>query len=343
MRSTKLGKSIHLLSFIAKLLRKIELKCVTFPFETSLRELDVHNIHRVGNWLSAETLANVQKIHLCLSGRFYHWMKQRADALNESQLVNFISGKSAALIDFECVNPPSDGIFVELSHHVPHIERVSELKYATTNATVNNNNGSGDSGFPSDYQAKWKFFNAFTHLKNTTLASMTVNFSDCGEAFSILAKRQTIEKLRLNFGYGNGNRGNPVKTADLNRLTRLKTLYLSNFDDKDSSEFANALFENLPALTTCEFDGKHINQDRIIELIGLAPRLKVLIFNGQSLSSCSVAFYKKLIKLRAPSDGQDVDERNRLTIHIDAGSARECLQKIGRKRYKPNIVMLRAN
>lgn len=300
-----------------------------------LRELIVHNANDVSEWLSANVFVNLQKFHLCLThDRFYD--QAAADALNESCLTGFISGKLESLISFECINAPSETVFVELSRHHPSIERVGGLKYWS-----NGNNGSGAGISYRDYKENWQYFNAFTHLKDVSLRSSTVNFSDSGEAFSILAKHQTVEQLKLTFGRRNENLDNPVKITDLKRLTRLKTLFLNNFHDKLSKELVNALFAHLPALTTCTIDGKHPIQGRIIELIGLAKNLKVLKFTD-SFPTFSVYFYKKLLKLRAPPYGQEADETNRLTIYIDDENAHACVQKL-RKRYKPNIIMLRTN
>lgn len=132
--------------------------------------------------------------------------------------------------------------------------------------------------------------------------------------------------------------GNSVRIAELTRLTKLKTLYLQNFNDLKSKKFANELFAHLPALTTCMINGKRLSQPRVIELIGLARNLKVLKFDGK-FSTFSVPFYKKLVKCRELPYGQNYTEKNRLVIHIDRETARDCVKMLG-KRYKPSIIML---
>lgn len=265
---------------------------------------------------------------------------------NESRLIHFISNKPASLIDFECIGSLSDRIVVELSRHFPNIERVGEIKYWPNDTTVddddNNNNNNGGGTVSSNFYGEWKYFNAFTNLKGASLKSWTSDFSDSGEAFSILAKRQTIEELHLSFGLDNRNWGNSVKTVDLKRLIRLKTLHLRNFNDDRSNVFVNFLFANLPALTTCTIDGKRPKQDRIIELIKLAPNLKVLKLYFK-FTLFSIPFYKKLVKCRAPPDGQDASEENRLVIYIDGDNAQKCVKELGKyKRYKPSIITLRS-
>lgn len=316
---------------------------------SNLREIRFHNIHSLGKWFSPELFTSAEKIHLCLSheSRRHFWHQQfhhDRNAFNESRLIHFLAHKPGLLIDFECINAPSDGIFVALSLQYPKIERLSEIKCWPTNTVANNNNNNGGAAAAAPmnrFQRDYGYFNAFTNLKEVCMKSATGNFSDLGKMFSILAKRQTIEQLKLNLGSSLSDQGNPVNTADLKRLTQLKTLNLSNFDDKRSKEFVNTLFANLPALTTCTIDGKHPKQGRIIELIKLAPNLKVLKFNGK-FKSLSASFYKKLAKCREPPDGQDASEKTRLVIHVDRKSAQNCLEKLGVKRYKPSIVMIRS-
>lgn len=294
----------------------------------NLREFRIHCICRVPEWLQATQFVNLQKLHVCFI-QSHDWMTTGLiQAKNESILINFISGKKDTLIDFECINAPSENIFVELSRHNPNIERVHGLKYwSNTDATMDNR--------------KWRYLDAFTHLKHIGLRSDTANFSDSGEAFRILAKHQTIVEMKLTFGFTVENRAYPVKINDLKRLTRLKTLHMNNFDDKRCKEFVNELFGNLPALAECTINGKHPTQGRIIELIGLAKHLQVLKFTG-SFRTFSVDFYKKLVKLRAPPDGQETDDNHRITIYINGDDARACIDKL-KKRYKPNIITIRLN
>lgn len=115
---------------------------------------------------------------------------------------------------------------------------------------------------------------------------------------------------------------------------------MNKFYDERCNEFVNLLFGNLPALTECTINGKHPIQERIIELIGLAKQLKVLKFTG-SFPTFSVHFYKKLVKLRAPPDGQEAEDAHRLTIYINGDNANACINQL-KKRYKPNIITIRS-
>lgn len=162
-----------------------------------------------------------------------------------------------------------------------------------------------------------------------------------GEVFSILAIRQTIEHMQLTFGLNNQHRNDPVRIADLKRLSRLKTLNLVNFNDNRSKEFVNLLFVNLPALTSCTIDGKHPNQGRIVELIKFAPNLKGLKFN-RKFKMFSKQFYEKLVKCRTPSGGQAANDDNHLMIYIDGDNVKKCVKSLGKRGYKPSIIMLRS-
>lgn len=306
----------------------------------NLRELHVHNVRSVYEWLLAKEFISLQKIHLSLSHN-HPWNIDQINALNESCLTYFISEKSTSLVEFECINAPSEGVFVKLSRHIPSIDHVGELSFWSNDAAVNNNAGGGGGIVPSVYYASWEYFSAFTSLKHVSLRSMSANFSDSGEAFSILAKRQTIERLQLTFGLDSDDLGNPIDAADLKQLTRLTTLNLQNFNDDRSNEFMTKLFANLPALTTCTIDGENPKKDRIIELIRMAKNLKVLKLFGV-FKSFSVTFYKRLLQLRAPPVGQNADAKNQLSIYVDEYSARSCMRDL-RVQYKSNIITLKIN
>lgn len=125
-----------------------------------------------------------------------------------SRLAYFISGKPASLVEFKCIGARTIGVFHELSRHIPNIERVSEIEYSANTAAFNNNNdGSARSFIPNNFQGRWKYFNEFHNLKDVSLRSHTVDFSDSGEAFSIMAKRNTVEKMKLTFGWNASNEG----------------------------------------------------------------------------------------------------------------------------------------
>lgn len=303
----------------------------------NIRELRLHNVILLDVWLAVGAFPSLQKLHFCFESES---MLERM--MNELILMEFFLAKPASLIDFECIKIPSDRIFNALSGLNPGIERLGQIEYWSNDD--NNNGGGGGGAMLNGSHAKWNYLDKFTNLKDIDLKSSTANFSDLGEVFSILAKRQTIEGLHLSFGMDTSDQGHPVRFADVKRLTQLKTLHLYNSNGDRSKEFIDSLFTNLPALTSCAFVGKHPKHGRIIELIKLARNLKVLIFDCK-FTTFSVRFYKKLLKCRAPADGQNqnaVGEGNRLVIHIDHGSAQKCLNELGPKRYKPSIIQIRS-
>lgn len=293
----------------------------------NIRELHMHNIVLLDEWLSVEAFPNLRKLHFC----FISNLSALEHSMNELILMLFIATKPASLMDFDCVKTLSDEVFVALSLHIPSIERLGQIEYWPNDE--NNNGGNGSHG-------KWKYLNAFTNLKVLTLKSMTTDFSDLGEVFGILAKRQTIEELRLSLGMNTSDQGHPVRIADVKRLTQLTALQLHNFNDNRSKDFINLLFTNLPALTSCTIMGKHPNHGRIIELIKLARNLETLTFVCK-FPTFSMRFYKKLLKCRASPDDQNaIGEGNQLVIYIDRDSAQKCLDELGPKRYKPSIVQI---
>lgn len=299
----------------------------------NIRELCLHNIVSLGDWLTIEQFPNVEKLHLCFESKHEFFVN-----INDLILTQFISSKPSSLIDFKCIGLASNRIFIEMARHIPDvIECLGDIENWPNDA---NDEGGADL---NDGIHKWEHLNAFTNLKSLNLRSSTVDFSDLGEVFSILAKRQTIEQLELSFGLDeNGmDQSHPVKIADLKRLTRLETLKLIGIGDDRTKEFVNSLFINLPALKTCTIAGKHLKQDRIIELIRLAPHLKVLKFDGK-FTTFSVSFYKKLVKCCTPSNELVANNENQLVIHIDGNSAHKFVGELGKRRYKPSIVMLRS-
>lgn len=101
--------------------------------------------------------------------------------------------------------------------------------------------------------------------------------------------------------------GDPVKIADLARLTKLKTLYLNNFIEERCRGFVNDLFANLPALGTCVIIGRRLTKDRAFELLGLAQHLDKIKFIDYYNSNF---YYKESAKSRAPSDGSSASKEN---------------------------------
>lgn len=305
--------------------------------KSSLNELQLLNIQEIGEWLSATAFPNLRVFKLCLS-RLH--LVDRIRAVSKSRLLDFISGKPASLIAIECPYLTSDKALGELSRHIPNMERLGCLYPQSRNNSNSFNRGDNQS---IDYQQQWRCLNAFKQLKCIELASSKADLSDCGEVFSILAKYQTIEEMSLGLGWNQLYGGNAVKIADLERLTRLATLHLNIADIEKSREFVNTLFVNLPVLTTCTIKTyprrQRFVQGRIIELLELAPNLKVLKLNKTAFSAVSVPFYKKLVKLRKPPKGQKIDKKNRLVVHIDADGVSKCVQALG-KSYKPQIVTL---
>lgn len=171
----------------------------------NIRTLHVNNVPFIDTWLSAQSFPSLQSIHLRIAYQNY-FDQNRLNATSESRLIHFISCKPASLINFKYIGAWSDAIFVELSRHIPSIERVSQIKYWPNNGAGNNNNN--NAGLATlGFHAKWKYFNDFTNLKSVELRSETTDFSDSGEAFSIMAKRNTIEKLELTFGSNETNQG----------------------------------------------------------------------------------------------------------------------------------------
>lgn len=223
-------------------------------------------------------------------------------------------------------------MFLELARHHSHIESVGEIQSWPSANTVNNS---------SRFRSSLQHLVSFTNLKGVSLKSANGNFSDLGEAFKLMANQQTVERLQLNFGAGLGNFGDPVRIADLKRLGRLKSLNLSNFIDSRSKDFINMLCEHLPALESCAIDGKRLTQTRILELVKCAPNLKVWKFLFPF--KFSPAFYGQLRNCRRNgAHGFEVSEDNRLILEFDRNDVQKCLAKLGRKRYKPELVLLKA-
>lgn len=244
------------------------------------------------------------------------------------------------LIDFECGKADGD-ILIELSRRMPHVEHLGTVQYWWNGKKeINNNRNSNQTdSFHSanNYKLNWKYFNAFTNLKSINLKSDTVDFSDSGEFFHILSKRNTVDELQLIFGLDKTPKGNAVKVADLQRLTKLKTLHLHNFNEKVSNDFVKKFLVNLPALTTCTIDGKRLSQTRIIEFIGLSRHLKKLTLECV-VTKFSKVFYKKLIKSRQSTGA---GSENPLAIHIDSDDAQHYVELLG-EQYKPSIILLRS-
>lgn len=316
----------------------------------NLRSLSLHNVC-VGNWLTAESLPNLQSFHLCSNKQWgpFGWHGDNSNV----NVMRYITSKPASLVDFDCVGVSHGAFFVELSLSCPNIERLGEIMcwperrvnnhdhhHQHHHHNHNDNNNNNEASVVVNYREKWKYLDAFTNLKYSRLSSHEGDFSDCGEAFRILAKRNTIEELELNFEHhrrhSNGNHSSRVSNEHLKRLNKLKTIHLNSIEE-GSNEFINHLFSDLPVLTKCTLSGGRFNQSGIHRAVQMAPNLRVLVLK------CKVVFtvplYKKLLKIRRAV--LQNPEETRLVIHVEAAKAASCLEGLG-KKYKPSIIAIKS-
>lgn len=308
----------------------------------NLHTLNVHNLQVIGDWLVAEALPRLRKIHLCVRWGLYTAMADRIkiEELNETQLINFISSNSGSLVhvDFDCSK--QDRIFVEMSQRMPNIEHLGTLIWRPGTAERVNDNGNAYLVRNQMYQEKWKYLNAYKNLKHIILASYVMDCLDLGEIFRILAVQNTIEGLTLSLGWHHTDGGCAIAITDLQRLSQLKTLNLFFFFNQNTTEFLSKLFENLPALTKCTIKskGQKISQAFIENTIQVAQKLMVLVIYSE-VDSFTPRFYKKLLEIRTSVAGVN-DMENRLTIYFSEISIHDCIDMLG-EDYKPSIIALK--
>lgn len=304
----------------------------------NLCTLSLHRVQVLGDWLVAETLPRLKKIHLCIRWDLYTSLENRLEieAVNETRLIQFISNQSGSLVhvDYDCST--QGRIFVEMSQRMPNIEHLGTLMWWPGQPV----NGSDNLALSQICRNKWKYLNAFKNLKCISLVSYVTDGSDLGEVFRILAAQNTVERMKLSLGwYGFSHESIAIAVNDLRRLYQLKTLDLNYYFNRN--EFVFKLFENLPALTKCTIKSFKMTQAFISNMIRLARKLRVLVIYCK-FDSFTPHFYKKLLKIRTmhrEADGEN-DAENRLTIYFSEISIHGCINALG-ANYKPSIITLK--
>lgn len=301
-----------------------------FPKE-NLSTLVLDNAIAIGDWMKAESMPKLREFHLSIVQN----STRRQDDLNHANLMQFIGGKPS-LHTFNYEGKNSEAIFNAVAMHIPDVERLGMVK----NLSVPMDDGDDFASHRNNIRNKWSYLKAFGKLKNLSLTSYAVNFSNCGEVFRTLADNNTVECLELSNPYAFQKHHNPVMVADLKRFTSLKTLDLCKFKS-DADEFVGNLYDNLSGLDAVKFSGDaSVTQATIIKAI---QRVRILreVDIACKFRSFSAVFYKKLLKVRKEATLDRDGPIEPLVIHLNYDMAKTCIEDLGNK-YDPSIITLKA-
>ncbi|XP_031628628.1 uncharacterized protein LOC116344293 [Contarinia nasturtii] len=302
----------------------------------NLRELNLHCMHIVGDWLSKENFPNLQNLHICMFQT--NWFTAHpwfTESINH--LKTYLASKPIALTNFEYLGHNRETVMVELSRYVPMVQRIGVVE----NTMVDNNNNNWNT---VGIREKWKHLNAFTNLKEFRLKSSAPNFNNCGEIFRILAKSNTIKHLELSTGGPKQSIIDPIDVTQLRQLKNVNSLRLVDYDEANS-QLMDQMAEHLTGLKECTFDvgpkknkirSSSMKQAPIVSLTKKARNLRCLNIDCK-VTSFSAAFYKRLVKIR-----KEINPDEPLTICIDGGIVEKCFEDLSMRTYKPAIITLKS-
>lgn len=137
----------------------------------NLRELNLHSLRTLGTWFTKENFPNLQMCHICVCQSHWPWQILNFDPLIQ-KVKEYLASKPDLKI-FDYGGPSRETILVELSRHLPNVQRVCVVKNMMVDDNNNNNVWN-----KAAIREKWKHLSEFTNLQDFALESFATNFGN---------------------------------------------------------------------------------------------------------------------------------------------------------------------